>query len=148
MYRVPLVKDMLVESLLRSKDHQGLDCLNPYNTLREVSLFMQAKKISSVLIMDLHQAMGIITERDLSKSIAKFENPAQLILSKAMTPWKQVNTISERATVGEADDVMEYIGVRHIPVVDEANKPVGMISQRDINNVYRKNDKLIATQGQ
>ena len=43
---------------------------------------------------------------------------------------------------------MIKLGVRHIPVSDNQGVIVGVISQRDINDAYYKNEVLIATQSQ
>ena len=42
-------------------------------------------------------------------------------------------TVSKDASIEEVIGLMEKNGIRHIPVVDESGKPVGIISDRDAN---------------
>ncbi len=147
MQRIPLVKDMLVKTLLSAKQHQGVESLTVDNSIREAAQFMRTKGISSVLVIGNEKPMGVITERDISNSVAN-QTDAQSILSSIMTPWEKVKTVSVGATVGEAQNSMIKLGVRHIPVSDNQGVIVGVISQRDINDAYYKNEVLIATQSQ
>jgi len=148
MNRVPLVKDMLVKTLLNAKKHQGVESLSLDNTIKEAAQFMRTKRISSVVVRQDQKPVGIITERDLSNSLATYDNPGPIPLSKIMTPWEKVKTVSLGATVGDAEKEMIALGVRHMPVSDESDNLVGMLSQRDINDAFYKNEELIASQTQ
>ncbi|MDB9787239.1 CBS domain-containing protein [Bacteriovoracaceae bacterium] len=41
-------------------------------------------------------------------------------------------TLSSKSTIKEADELMATHGVRHIPIVDEASVPQGILSERDV----------------
>ena len=43
---------------------------------------------------------------------------------------------------------MIALGVRHMPISDESDNLVGMLSQRDINDAFYRNEELIASQTQ
>ena len=58
-----------------------------------------------------------------------------LRVSAFTTPCPKV--VSPKATLKELEDLMKNNGIRHIPVVDEHQKIVGILSERDIYFVYR-----------
>ena len=109
MQQIPLVKDMLVKTLLSAKQHQGVESLTVDNSIREAAQFMRTKGISSVLVIGNEKPMGVITERDISNSVAN-QTDAQSILSSIMTPWEKVKTVSVGATVGEAQRLNDKVG--------------------------------------
>ena len=105
----------------------ALDALTP---CREAAKVMRDKKIGSVAVREAGRVVGIITERDLVRAIADGLNPKQARAGVIMT--------AEPATVREDEDVsvvalrMMRLGVRHLPVVDAAGRPTGLLSAGDL----------------
>ena len=64
----------------------------------------------------------------------------QLVVDEFTTPTP-INTY-EGAAVRDVISLMEQHGVRHIPVVDDLKKPIGVISERDITLALSLRDKL------
>jgi len=74
---------------------------------------------------------GIFTERDvLFRIVGRGRNPTQLPLSEVMTP--NPDTLSVHSTVAYALNKMSVGGVRHIPVVDDDDRPAFMVSVSDV----------------
>jgi CBS domain-containing protein len=72
--------------------------------------------------------LGIITERDLVQAIADGIDPRETTAKFFMS--------SHPSTASPTDDVavvamrMIALGIRHLPVVDAAGTPIGMLSAR------------------
>jgi CBS domain-containing protein len=77
--------------------------------------------------------VGIITERDLVRAIADGIDAKHVTAEVVMT--------SDPATVDADEDVamvavkMVRLGVRHLPVVNKAGKPIGLVSARNLVGV-------------
>ncbi|MFQ5416517.1 MAG: cyclic nucleotide-binding/CBS domain-containing protein [Myxococcota bacterium] len=80
---------------------------------------------------DQSPVTGIFTERDvLFRIVDRGRNPAQLPLSDVMTPNPE--TLWVRSAVAYALNKMSVGGFRHIPVVDDENRPAFVVSVRDV----------------
>ena len=104
--------------------------VEPDVRLSEVARQMRAQDADSVAVMSDGQLVGIITERDLVRAIADGVDPKQATAGVIMT--------SDPATVGGDEDVsvvalrMMSLGIRHLPVVDAAGSPIGLLSARNL----------------
>ena len=102
------------------------------DTLAEACDKMRHAQTSSILIMDGERMVGIVTERDVVKSVARGLDPKETRLKDVMTT--DIFTIGPMTTLKEAANIMATKWIRHIPIV-EGSKVVGMISQRDLTGV-------------
>ncbi len=99
-------------------------------TVGEAIEFMREHKIGSTLVVnDQVELTGIFTERDVLMKIAGL-NVLSETITKFMT--KGPYTIKESSPVQEAVDLMKKYKFRHVPVVNDLNRPVGMISIKDL----------------
>ncbi len=85
--------------------------------------------------MALNGGIGVI-HRNMSPE----DQAEEVKRVKRFRAWMVVNpyTLPPNATVGEAKRLMETLGISGIPVVDENNRLLGMITRRDI--YYSQND--------
>ena len=60
-----------------------------------------------------------------------------MFVSKSMS--KQVISIRPNADIFEAQDLMEENKIRHLPVVDEENRLIGIVTDRDIKSAMPSN---------
>ena len=102
------------------------------DTLTEACDKMRHNQTSSILIMDGDRLVGIVTERDVVKSVARGLDPKDTRLKDVMTT--DIVTIGPFTTLKEAANIMATKWIRHLPIV-EGSKVVGMISQRDLTGV-------------
>lgn len=105
---------------------------------------MTEKNISCVMVLEDERLVGIITERDLVQRVLnEGKTLSKLTCKDAMT--QSVTTISQEATLEEAMRVIESMGVRRLPVVDQDGL-TGLITQTDIVdetfNIHKHNMKL------
>ena len=102
------------------------------DTLAEAAGKMREHQTGSLLVMDGDRLIGIFTERDLLKAVARGVEPKSARIDEAMT--SNVITIGPEATLREAAGLMAAKWIRHLPVVLEGHV-LGVISQRDLTGV-------------
>ena len=91
--------------------------------------------------------VGVISERDIIRVIASgrtLDTPVNEVCTK------NVVTVRGNADVAEAARAMNKHGIRHVVVVDDSSKPVGVVSMRDLvgeratlTAILRSNEKEI-----
>jgi CBS domain-containing protein len=75
------------------------------------------------------QLVGVISERDIIKVIAS-GRPVATPVAEVCT--KNVVTVRANSDVAEAAKAMNKHGIRHVVVVDDTQRPVGVVSMRDL----------------
>ena len=109
--------------------------ITPGRSLREAARFMNEHNVGAVVIIDPEEpGPGIVTERDVVRSLGAGENPDSELVRDHLT---------SRATFADADwgleeaaDAMARGGFRHLVVI-ERGELVGIISMRDLIQVWR-----------
>jgi len=105
---------------------------SPTDSLREAAGRMWKQQTGSLLVMDGDQLLGILTERDVMKAVARGADLDQTPVSAVMTT--AVLTVTPQTTLPDAARHMATRWIRHLPVIDDG-KVVGMVSQRDLCGV-------------
>jgi diguanylate cyclase (GGDEF)-like protein/PAS domain S-box-containing protein len=105
-----------------------LDSLSSASTLADAALLMSGSRISSVLVIDDDQLLGIITERDMVKAM-NADMPPETGVAALMTPG--VLTVRRDVELAAAFRLASRHGVRHLAVVDINGRPIGMVSESD-----------------
>lgn len=114
-----LVKHVMVENVITAKDN---------TTAKRAVEMLYKKHVGSIVVIDDEKkCIGIFTERDAIRIVAK-DTPLDAPLDKVMT--KNVVTIGEDATLEEARRLIVSHRIRHLPVVDQKGKLVGLLSVR------------------
>jgi CBS domain-containing protein len=109
---------------------------SPDDTLAEASAKMWQQQTGSLLIMDGGRLGGIVTERDIMRTVAEGKDPKAVSLRDAMTT--DVVTIRPDTALTEAAQMMFEKWFRHLPVVTEAGEVVGIISLRDLLGLVKE----------
>ena len=113
----------------------------PERNLREAAKFMADHNVGAVVVMDPEQpGPGIVTERDLVRSLGKGEDPDVEHVSAHLTSNAAFADCDW--DLEEAADTMAKRGFRHLVVIDGGNL-VGIISMRDIMRVWRPSTRLV-----
>jgi CBS domain-containing protein len=104
--------------------------IGPGHSVREAAAAMTERKVGAAVVLDPDgQGPGVITERDILRSIAAGEDPDQELVSAHLT--SQLVFASPEWSLERAASAMVRGGFRHLVVVD-AGELVGMLSMRDI----------------
>lgn len=107
---------------------------SPQDSVVEVAQMMKREDIGPVLIVDNPEArtlVGIVTDRDLViKVIAEGLDPQGTRVEQVMS--KKLITCRADDDVEVAMQAMAQFQLRRIPVVEDAMKLVGIISQADV----------------
>jgi CBS domain-containing protein len=102
----------------------------PEDTLGEVAERMTAVNVGAVVVKDFGRLIGILTERDMLQAMA-----ARVHTSEArVRQWMTADPITAPAEmdVDEAARIMLDNGFRHLPVVDDNNRVIGVVSLRRV----------------
>lgn len=99
-------------------------------TIREAVATMAKARIGAVLVVENDRLAGIFTERDLmTKVVAGDRDPATTRVADIMT--REVKTVRVDDAAIDCLEAMAEGKFRHMPVVDDEGRPIGMLSQRD-----------------
>ncbi len=94
-------------------------------SVASVMEILRAEHTGAALIYDGETLVGIFTERDALRMMS-CEADLQQPVSGCMTA--PVVTVGASATVSEAIASMSRGGYRHLPIVDAAGAPIGLVS--------------------
>ncbi len=103
---------------------------SPDDTLAEASAKMRSQQTGSLLIMEGDRLTGIVTERDVLRTVADGVDPKHESLRDVMTT--DVVTIGPDTQLKEAAEIMFQKWFRHLPVVTDDGRVVGIVSLRDL----------------
>jgi CBS domain-containing protein len=118
----------IIADIISDQDVAGLP---GSSSIREAGRYMVDHGVGSVLVIEDEQLKGIFTERDaLRIFVATRRNPDQTSIADVMTT--DLVTVGPDATPEDALHRMIEGKFRHMPVVDDAGKVLGVISQRDL----------------
>jgi len=105
-------------------------------TVTEAAKVMADNNVSSIVIMEDDEVVGIFTERDLFKRIiAQKKRPERVCVEKVMSC--PVVSITPDCSVFSASRIMEKMHVRKL-VVMEDNQLYGILSQTDIFQAVKR----------
>ena len=103
-------------------------CVGESMTVRDaVARMMEGRRAAVLIVDDQGRLAGIFTERDvLTRVVACGLDPAATRLGQVMTPRPEA--LSANARVAYAVNQMSVAGYRTIPLVDAAQRPVGVVT--------------------
>ncbi|HZT82928.1 MAG TPA: CBS domain-containing protein [Gemmataceae bacterium] len=107
--------------------------IHPEATVLDAAMLMNQHKVGSLVVLgDSQRIVGMFTERDvLVRVVAAQRDPAATRVAEVMT--EEVACCLPETSIEEARGAMKNRRVRHLPVVDNDNRLLGMISIGDLN---------------
>lgn len=108
--------------------------VGPGHTLREAAAAMWERGVGAAVVVDPDgQGPGVITERDVLRSVAQGENPDEERVADHLTA--NLTFAGPHWALEQAAAMMIRGGFRHMVVVD-GSELVGILSMRDIVRVW------------
>jgi predicted transcriptional regulator len=122
--------------------HRGVSSVQINDSLKKVASLMKREDIGSVPVYKNERPVGFVTDRDIVVScVAEGCNTANPI-SQAMS--REIIFIHEYDDLQLAAKIMRENQVSRLLVVDQGERPVGMISLHDISR-NTQDDELKAS---
>ena len=121
---------MTVEHILAAKG-RNVVTIEPERTLAEAARLLDEKRIGAVVVSDAdHAVLGIFSERDIVKAVARggaaaLDEP----VSRHMTT--KVITCTGRSAISELMEIMTAQKFRHVPIIEDGRLN-GIVSIGDI----------------
>ncbi len=91
---------------------------------------MRHEKVGCLLVTRGGSLVGIFTERDLLKRVLAVGTPLAYPLAEVMT--ENPVSVTMKDSIRNALRKMQEGGYRHLPVIDDANHPIGILSAKRI----------------
>jgi CBS domain-containing protein len=124
-----LARNLKIESVSRLHPTPPL-AVQPTQTVAEAAELMRRQRVGCLLVCADERLVGIFTERDLMRRVLASGRPMTETVGACMTANPVV--VNPKEPIGAAVRLMEEGGYRHLPVVDEAGRPVGVLSVKRI----------------
>ena len=103
--------------------------VDPSDTIGETAQQMVERRVSSAVVSDYGNLIGIVTERDLTRAVAGRVHSSEARVREWMTA--DPLTLTPDATPADAAKIMLDNGFRHVPIVEDG-RAVGIVSIRDV----------------
>jgi CBS domain-containing protein len=104
----------------------------PEASMYDAAVLMTQRGIGSLLVVEDGQLVGMITERDfLTRLVSQQRDPESTTVGELME--RDVFCCRPHTELEEAKSVMKHRLVRHLPVMNEDEQLVGLISIGDLN---------------
>jgi CBS domain-containing protein len=101
----------------------------PDTTLLEAAVAMEGSDIGSLAVVEGRELVGLITERDIRRTVAEGIDPGSTV-SSIMSG--EPDTFDPDLDVWDAAAWIAESGYRHLPVIDDDGSLLGVVSIRDL----------------
>jgi IMP dehydrogenase len=106
----------------------------PHALLEEAALAMQRSRVGTLVVVDANGRLkGLLTERDL-----RFVNRPEETVTSRMTPRDRLVTRRGAATLEAAAALMAEHKIKKLPIVDDDDRLLGLMTSRDIVRQQRQ----------
>ena len=124
-----LARNLKIDSVSRlrpTSPHQ----IGPDQPVGDAIALMRQEQVGCVVVCRDRRLVGILTERDVMRRVYASGLPLTTPVSACMTPGPV--TVSTKEPIRSAIDCMQNGGYRHLPVLDEKQNLVGILSIKRI----------------
>jgi CBS domain-containing protein len=126
-------REVLVEDIMKTR----VVTMSESATISEVARMMRRSGIGCVIVKDASNVLGIITERDIVRSLTDGHSDTDTIAEIASKP---LTVIGPRDSVSEAARILADKRIKRLPVVDNQHL-VGILTSTDLVRFYDKISK-------
>lgn len=122
-------KDLTTTSRITNMMSKNPICIATNASVQNAAKLMRDNRVSSVLVLNDHGLVGIVTDRDLRNRVLAEGFDGNVCVDQIMTI--EPKTVASNALVFEAMLLMSEYNIHHLPVVDN-NQAKGMVTSTDI----------------
>lgn len=110
---------------------RGVEVISPEATLQDAAKMMDDLNVGALPVCDNRRLVGMITDRDITvRATASDLRPSEVRVGDIMT--EHPRWCLESQTVDEVARQMSDVQVRRIPVLDDAQELIGIVSLGDL----------------
>lgn len=121
-----------VKDLLEKKAGTPVWTVGKEATVLQAAQLMNQHKIGAVVVVESDRIAGMFTERDVLKRVVGEERPpASTRVAEVMTA--EVACCTPQTPIEDVRAAMKNRRIRHLPVVDDDGRLLGLISIGDLN---------------
>lgn len=103
---------------------------------------MAEQSTNYVLVLDNSQLVGILTERDIVRLIAEYRTLAELTVASVMSGQVMTLQAEDNQDVFSALNLMRQYQIQHLPVVDEQEQVLGVLTPRRLRRLHEPADLM------
>ena len=105
--------------------------VSPDTPISQVAELMAAEDVGAIPVVEGDRLVGMITDRDIViRGLAKGKDPRGMPAADALS--RELVTVGPDQDLDEALQLMASHQVRRLPVIDEQERLVGVVSQADV----------------
>lgn len=125
------VVDALFNEVLAGVPRKEMVTVTPRTTIADAIRAMNQRHVGCAVVVENDELVGIFTERDVLTRVATAKidvdtTPVESVMTR------DPDTLPPTASVAFALRQMTQEGYRHIPLMDGARRPVGVVAVRDV----------------
>lgn len=122
---------MKISEVLAGKSHHDVVCIEPAASVRDLLALLAQHNIGAVVVSGDGTALdGIVSERDVVRRLVGNDDLLDAPVAQIMT--SPVQTCAPGSSLDEVFSIMTERRFRHLPVVDDEGRLVGVISIGDV----------------
>src|SRR5688500_9979029 len=117
------------------------DCVSERDSILDAARIMRDSDTGVVPVVDGKKVIGLITDRDIVvRAIADGKDINNVRVNEIMT--KQVRSVKEDSSVDDVFNLMSSAEIRRVPVVNNSNEIVGIVSIGDLASRTNQDGKV------
>jgi CBS domain-containing protein len=122
---------MIIASILGAKGHEVVT-VAPGDTVLAVARSLTHHRIGAALVLEADgRIAGIVSERDIVRGMAETGQGTTMVPAERLMT-RELVTVSPRTLVTDALGLMTQHRCRHLPVLEEDGRLVGLVSIGDL----------------
>ena len=115
---------------VRSFMTKGVESVGPGCTVKTAANLMRRRNIGALLVREGDVLVGILTDRDIVVRASARGGTGRMTAAEVMT--SDPARCYDEADINIVAGMMRRLKIRRLPVVDRAERPVGMLSLDDL----------------
>ena len=110
---------------------QPVATLQPKQSVHDAARMMRDRHVGAVLVVEEDRPVGIVTDRDIVfRAVVEGRDPNKTPVRDVMS--RSLTVVREGDKIDDAIIAIRTAGVRRLPIVNAAGKPVGIVTLDDL----------------